>query len=254
MRAISESGELEHLVAERVWSEIATAMAAPEPGRFVQVLRDCGALAVLLPELDRLFGVPQAAEFHPEIDTGVHVLMAMNVAARVGASPEAVFALLLHDLGKGLTPVSDWPSHRGHEERGMPLVEAVCARLRAPGSFRELALIVCALHLRVHRLHEMQPRSIMRLIEDGDLLRRPERLPDLLEACAADYRGRKGREDRPYPQAARLRAALQAAQAVQAKDLDLAGLTGEQIGARLREARITAIARVATSGLQQPNQ
>jgi tRNA nucleotidyltransferase (CCA-adding enzyme) len=248
MRDISGSGELEHLVAERVWAEVAAAMAAPQPGRFVQVLRDCRALAVLLPEVDRLFGVPQAPEFHPEIDTGVHVLLAMDMAARVGAAPEVVFALLLHDLGKGLTPVADLPSHPGHEERGIPLVEAVCARLRAPGSFRELALAVCALHLRVHRLREMQPGSIMRLIEDADLLRRPERLQDLLAACEADYRGRKGREDRAYPQAARLRAALRAAQAVQARDLDIEGVSGEQIGARLREARIAAIARLAATG------
>ena len=125
MREISESGELEHLVAERVWSEIAAAMTAAEPGQFVQVLRDCGALAVLLPEVDRLFGIPQAPEFHPEIDTGAHVLLAMNLAARIGAAPEAVFALLLHDLGKGLTPAADLPAHPGHEERGMPLVETV---------------------------------------------------------------------------------------------------------------------------------
>jgi tRNA nucleotidyltransferase (CCA-adding enzyme) len=248
MREISASGELRHLVAERVWLEIASAMAEAEPGQFVQVLRDCGALAVLLPEVDRLFTVPQAPEFHPEIDTGVHVLMALNLAARVGASPEVVFSLLLHDLGKGLTRAADLPAHPGHEERGLPLVEAVCARLRAPGSFRELALAVCALHLRVHRLLEMQPRSILRLIEDADLLRRPERLPDLLAACEADYRGRKGREDRPYPQAARLRVALQAAQQVQARDLDVEGLSGEQIGARLREARIAAVARSAATG------
>jgi tRNA nucleotidyltransferase (CCA-adding enzyme) len=203
--------------------------------------------------VDRLFGVPQAPEFHPEIDTGLHVLLAMNMAARLGASPEATFALLLHDLGKGLTPVADLPAHAGHEERGVPLVDAVCTRLRAPGSYRELALTVCALHLRVHRLGEMQPRSVMRLIEDADLLRRPERLRDLLEACEADYRGRTGREDRAYPQAARLRAALQAVQAVQARHLDVAGLSGEQIGARLREARIAAIARVGvTAGSAGP--
>jgi tRNA nucleotidyltransferase (CCA-adding enzyme) len=248
MREISGSGELEHLVAERVWAEVAAAMTAAEPGQFVQVLRECGALAVLLPEVERLFGVPQAPEFHPEIDTGVHVLMAMNLAARVGAAPETVFALLLHDLGKGLTPVADLPSHPGHEERGIPVVEAVCARLRAPGSFRELALAVCALHLRVHRLGEMRPRNVMRLIEDADLLRRPERLQDLLEACEADYRGRTGREERAYPQAARLRAALRAAQTVQARDLDIEALSGEQIGARLREARIAAIARIAATG------
>jgi len=245
MRDIAASGELLHLVPERLWTEIAGAMAAVEPGRFVEVLKDCGALAVLLPEVDCLFGVPQPPEHHPEIDTGLHVVMAMNAAARGGASPEAVFALLLHDLGKGLTPAAEWPAHRGHEDSGLPLVEAVCQRLRAPGRFRELAVAVCALHLRVHRLHEMRPGKVMRLIEDADLLRRPERLPDLLAACAADYRGRAGCESRPYPQADLLRAAHEAAAGVQARDLETGGLDGPQIGAQLREARIAAIAAVS---------
>ena len=242
MRGMSASGELEHLVPERVWAEIARAMAAAEPGRFVQVLRDCGALSVLLPELDRLFGVPQAEAVHPEIDTGIHVLMAMNLAARGGASPEVVFALMLHDLGKGLTPESEWPKHVGHEIRGIPLVESVCARLRTPGSFRDLAVTVCRLHLRTHRLGEMRPSAVMRLIEEAGLLRQPERLSDFVGACEADYRGRKGREARPYPQAERLRNALGAALAVQARDLDTGGLDGVQIGVKLREARIAAIA------------
>jgi tRNA nucleotidyltransferase (CCA-adding enzyme) len=244
MREIADSGELQHLVAERLWTEIASAMAAAEPGRFVEELRDCGALAVLLPEVDRLFGVPQAPEHHPEIDTGRHVVMAMNMAARSGASPEAVFAVLLHDLGKGLTPVAEWPAHRGHEDNGVPLVEAVCERLRAPVRFRELAVAVCALHLRIHRLHEMRPGKVMRLIEEADLLRRPERLPDLLAACAADYRGRAGRESRAYPQADLLRAAFEAAAGLQARDLETEGLDGPEIGARLREARIAAIAAI----------
>jgi tRNA nucleotidyltransferase (CCA-adding enzyme) len=241
MREICASGEIGHLVAERVWAEIAAAMTAGEPGRFVQVLRDCGALHVLLPEVDRLFGIPQPAAFHPEIDTGVHVLMAMNMAARSGATPQAVFALLLHDVGKGLTPESEWPGHVGHETAGVPLVESVCERLRVPGSFRDLALITCSLHLRLHRLCEMRPGAVMRLIEEAGLLRRPELLPDFLAACKADYRGRLGWEQRPYPQAERLRAALAAVLAVQARDLDTAGLEGVQIGTRLREARIAAI-------------
>jgi tRNA nucleotidyltransferase (CCA-adding enzyme) len=244
MREIADSGELLHLVAERLWTEIASAMAAPEPGRFVEELRDCGALAVLLPEVDRLFGVPQPPEHHPEVDTGLHVVMAMNAAAREAASPEAVFAVLLHDLGKGLTPAGEWPAHRGHEDNGVPLVEAVCERLRAPVRFRELAVAVCALHLRIHRLHEMRPGKVMRLIEEADLLRRPERLPDLLAACAADYRGRAGRESRAYPQADLLRAAFEAAAGLQARDLETEGLDGPEIGARLREARIAAIAAI----------
>jgi tRNA nucleotidyltransferase (CCA-adding enzyme) len=244
MREMTSSGELGHLAAERVWKEIASAMSAPVPGRFVEVLRECGALAALLPEVNALFGVPQPKRFHPEIDTGRHVLMAMNVAARSGATPEAVFALLMHDLGKGVTPESEWPSHRGHEERGLPLVEAVCDRLRTPNAYRDLALKVCTLHLRMHRLEAMRPARIMRLIEDADLLRRPECLQGLLEACAADYRGREGREDRPYPQAGLLREALEAARMIQARDLEIEGLDGPAVGERLREARIEAIARV----------
>ena len=228
MREIAESGEMLHLVAERTWAEVAGAMGAAEPGRFIEVLRDCGALTVLLPEVDCLFGVPQPPEHHPEIDTGLHVVMAMNAAARDGASPEAVFAVLLHDLGKGLTPAGEWPAHRGHEDSGVPLVKAVCERLRAPVRFRELAITVCALHLRLHRLQEMRPGKLMRLIEDADLLRRPERLPDLLAASAADYRGRTGRETRGYPQADLLRAAFEAATAVQARDLETAGLSGDR--------------------------
>lgn len=242
MREIGASGEIGHLVPERVWAEVAGAMAAAEPGRFVQVLRDCGALRLLLPEVDCLFGVPQPATFHPEIDTGVHVLMAMNLAARDGASPQAVFALLLHDLGKGLTASADWPRHLGHESRGAPLVEEVCERLRAPAAYRELALIVCKLHLRMHRICEMRPGSVMQLIEEAGLLRRPDLLADFLAACEADFRGRRGCEARPYPQASRLRTALEAARRIQARDLDTDGLEGIQIGAKLREARVAAIA------------
>ena len=242
MREISASGEIGHLVPERAWAEVAGAMGAAEPGRFLEVLRDCGALRLLLPEVDGLFGVPQPPEFHPEVDTGVHVLMAMNQAAREGASPQVVFALMLHDLGKGLTARADWPRHVDHESRGVPLVEEVCSRLRAPAAYRDLALIVCKLHLRTHRICEMRPGSMMSLIEEAGLLRRPELLDDFLAACEADYRGRKGCEDRPYPQAARLRKALDAARRIQARDLDTEGVEGIKIGEMLREARVAAIA------------
>jgi tRNA nucleotidyltransferase (CCA-adding enzyme) len=242
MTEVSGSGELGHLVPERVWAEVAAAMAAPRPGRFVETLRACGALGSLLPEVDALFGVPQPEQFHPEIDTGAHVVMAMNLAAGIAAPPEAVFALMLHDLGKALTPPEKWPSHIGHEERGVPLVEDVCARLKAPNAYRELAVLVTALHLRCHRLREMRPPAVMRFIEDADLLRRPDRLPALLLACEADYRGRKGLTERAYPQADRLRSALRAARAVSAHSLDTGGLSGVEVGERLRQARIAAIA------------
>jgi tRNA nucleotidyltransferase (CCA-adding enzyme) len=242
MREMVTSGELEHLVPERVWAEFADAMSSSQPDVFIKVLRESGALAVLLPEVDRLFGVPQPAKYHPEIDTGIHVLMTMNLAARLGGPAEVVFALLLHDLGKGLTADALLPSHVGHEKSGVPLVNDVCARLRTPGAFRDLALKVCELHLRCHRLLEARPSTVMKLIEDADLLRRPERVQDFVRACEADFRGREGLEDRPYPQGDRLQAALQAVLAIQARDIETTGLEGVQIGEKLRKVRIKAIA------------
>jgi tRNA nucleotidyltransferase (CCA-adding enzyme) len=242
MTGMTASGELAHLAPERVWSEIAGAMGEPTPSAFITVLRECGALAVLLPEVDRLFGIPQPARYHPEIDTGRHILLALDEAARRERGPRVVFALLLHDLGKGLTPREEWPSHVRHEQRGVQPVREVCERLRAPTAWRELALRVTALHLRCHRVLEMKPGSVLGLLEEGDFLRRPAELEPFLHACQADYCGREGRQDRPYPQASRLRAALEAALAVRARDLDIAGLDGPAVGAKLRRARIDAIA------------
>ncbi len=245
MREMSESGELSHLVPERVWGEILSAMSTGQPGVFVEVLRQCGALSVLLPEVDVLFGVPQPEKYHPEIDTGVHVIMAMNLAARLGWSAGVVFALLLHDLGKGITDPVDWPSHIGHERAGVPLVDRVCDRFRVPGAYRDLALKVCALHLRCHRLMEMKPSRVMALLEEADLLRRPEHLEPFVQACEADYRGRKGREEREYPQARKLATALEASLSIKAKQLDTSGLDGRAIGELLRRTRIEAISRIS---------
>jgi tRNA nucleotidyltransferase (CCA-adding enzyme) len=246
MRKMVAAGELEHLVPERVWAEFADAMSSSQPGVFISELRQSGALAVLLPEVDRLFGVPQPEKYHPEIDTGIHVLMTMNLASRLGWSTEVVFALLLHDLGKGLTPGSRLPSHIGHEKSGLPLVRDVCSRLRAPGAFRDLALKVCELHLRCHRLIEARPATVMKLIEDADLLRRPGWAQEFIHACEADYRGRKGFEDRPYPQGDRLQTALKAVLAIRARDIGTEGLDGVQVGEELRKARIEAIADIAS--------
>lgn len=244
MRGMVASGELQHLVPERVWAEIEGAMAAAEPAVFIEVLRSCDALAAILPEVDRLFGVPQPARYHPEIDTGEHVLMAMKQGAEMGASAEVEFALLLHDLGKGITPDSLLPSHTGHEKSGVPLVDEVCTRLRAPNAYRDLALKVCELHLRCHRLVEARPSTVMKLIEDADLLRRPERVEGFVIACEADYRGRKGMTGRSYPQGDRLRKALQAVLTIRARDLETGGLDGKQVGELLRQARIDAIAGI----------
>ena len=244
MTEIVASGELSHLVPERTWAEVQKAMSTATPADFVRVLRDCGALAALIPEVNALFGVPQNEKYHPEIDTGIHVMMAMNLAAQQGWPAPVVFAVLMHDLGKARTDPNEWPSHVGHDRLGLPLVEEVCKRMRTPTAYRELATRVCLLHLRCHQLMEMRPVKVMSLIEDADLLRRPEGLQPFLQACEADYRGRKGREDKAYPQAERLKKALEAVLAIQARQLAIEGLDGPAIGEKLRQARIEAIARV----------
>jgi tRNA nucleotidyltransferase (CCA-adding enzyme) len=246
MKAITDSGELGDLAAERVWAEFSDALATPRPSRFIEVLRDCGALAVLLPEVEALFGIPQDKKYHPEVDAGVHVMMAMDCAASPGGgnpAAEVVFAVLLHDLGKALSAEALLPSHRGHERAGLPLVKSVCERLKAPGDYRDLALIVCEHHLHSHRLLEMRPETVMRLIESADFLRRPQRLDGFLAACEADYRGRLGLEDRAYPQADFLRAAVSSVLAIRAGDLE-SEASGPQLGEALRQARIKTISEL----------
>ncbi len=245
MREITASGELEHLAAERVWREIERAMCADKPSRFVSVLRDCGALKVLLPEVDALFGVPQPEKYHPEIDTGVHLLMALDQAAELSNGDSSiVFAVLLHDLGKGVTPPQQWPSHRGHEAAGIPLVDTFCKRLRVPNSMHDLARKVCARHLDCHRIVEARPATVLRLLENLDVFRQPKVLPGFTMACEADYRGRKGLQDRDYPQGQYLQRAYLAAAAIRARDLDLEGVSGPQVGEKLRQARIKKIANL----------
>lgn len=247
MRHIAEIGELDHLVPERAWTEIRRAMGSERPSVFLQALRDCDALAHLLPEVDCLFGVPQPERYHPEVDTGVHLMMALDKAAELSADEDVRVAVLFHDLGKGVTPTDQLPSHRGHEETGLPLVEAVCARYRVPNHTRRLALQVCAHHLDCHRLMEARPKTVFRLLERLDALRQPE-IDPFLAACEADYRGRKGLGQRPYPQADRLRAALAAALAVRASNLppgpDGGKIEGKALGEALRRARIEAIAQL----------
>lgn len=241
MQQIARTGELDHLVAERSWAEIEGGLAASRPGVFLQVMHDCGALAVILPEVDRLFGIPQDERYHPEIDTGLHVQMTLDYAASQQYPVEVRFALLLHDLGKGLTPPDQWPSHHQHETQGSPLVTAASLRLKAPTAWRELAERVCELHLRIHRATELTPKAMLKLLEAADLFRRPDRLQPLLQACESDWRGRLGLEQRPYPQAGIVAAALDAALAVRTADLDLANLQGPEIGAAIAAARVRAI-------------
>ena len=242
MRQMVAAGEVDALVPERVWQETRRALETARPDVFLQVLRDCGALAVIFPELEALFGVPQPARWHPEVDTGRHLLLCMRAAARLGLDTEARFAVLLHDLGKGTTPREYWPAHHGHEERSVTLARRLCARLRAPTSFRELAEIVARYHGLCHRAAELKPATTLKLLEAVDALRRPERFEQFLAACEADLKGRDGLENAPYPQAALLRRALAAAAGVDPGELVAAGLSGPALGERLRELRIAAIA------------
>jgi tRNA nucleotidyltransferase (CCA-adding enzyme) len=242
MREMVTGGEAAHLVPERVWQETESALATGRPDVFVSVLRECGALAVIYPEVDALFGVPQPPKWHPEIDTGVHLLMAMRQSARLSPKPEVRFAVLVHDLGKGTTPKEFWPKHNGHEERSVHLVEALCRRLGIPNRFRELGVAVARFHGLCHRAVELRPVTILTLLEGADAFRRPERFEDFLAGCEADARGRTGLEQEPYPQAALLRAALAAANGVKAAELAQQGLSGDEVGKALRHARIDAIA------------
>ncbi|HVN46453.1 MAG TPA: multifunctional CCA addition/repair protein [Steroidobacteraceae bacterium] len=247
MRAMTAAGEVRTLVPERVWQETERALAESHPQVFFETLRACGALAVIYPEIDALFGVPQPARWHPEIDTGLHVLLALQYAAACGASVAVRFAVLTHDLGKAHTPRSEWPSHRGHEEFGVPLINELCDRLKVPNTHRELAVLAARYHTHVHRALELKPATVLGLLESCDALRRPERFAELLLACEADARGRTGREGSPYPQAGYLRQMLAAAAGATLTERERQGLEGAEIGAEIRRRRLAAIAEVKAS-------
>jgi len=242
MRSMAAAGEIDALVAERVWQETAKALAEPSPAVYFDVLRAAGALAIVFPELERLYGVPQPPRWHPEIDTGLHVMLVVGEAARLSTQPRVRFAALVHDLGKGTTPASEWPKHIGHEQRGVRLIQTLADRLRVPNDFRDLALAVARDHGNCHRALELRPGTVMDLLERCDALRRPERFHEFLTACEADFRGRTGFESLPYPQADYLRAALAAATSAALAPEERAGLDGAAIGARLRERRLEALA------------
>ncbi len=242
MAAMVRAGEADALVAERVWQETESALAEPNPERFFEELRACGALAVVFPELEALFGVPQPEQWHPEVDTGIHTLMVLAQAVRLSTRTEVRFAALVHDLGKGQTPRDEWPRHRGHERHSVDLVRAMCARLAIPNRYRDLAVPVARYHGLVHRARELRPDTLLSVLEHTDAFRRPERFEDFLLACEADSRGRLGLEDRPYPQAGILRAALAAAAAVDAAQLRAQGLSDRALGDALRTKRRDAIA------------
>lgn len=242
MRDMTAAGELEHLVPERVWQEMERALATNAPQVFFQVLRDCGALAVILPELDRLFGVPQPAKYHPEIDTGIHTLMVLEQAALETDNTLVRFAALVHDLGKALTPAATWPLHKGHEELGAAAIEALAERLRIPRDYRDLGMLVSLHHTRCHRADRHDASELYLTLELADALRRPERFELFLRACEADARGRLGLQQQPYPQAGILRQALAAARQVLVKPLVAQHPDPQTLGPALRQARIKAIA------------
>lgn len=244
MREIAARGELDALVPERVWQETQRALEMPAPQTFFAVLRETGALAVIFPEIAALFGVPQPERWHPEIDCGVHTLMALEQAARLTADPVVRFAALTHDLGKGTTPPEEWPRHTAHEERGVALVDALCDRLRIPNAYRELAGLCSRYHLHAHRAKELRESTLLRLLESLDAFRRPARFEQFILACEADARGRKGLEDQPYPQAAYLRRARELTAGVQLSESERAGLSGEQIADAIRKRRLEALGQL----------
>jgi tRNA nucleotidyltransferase (CCA-adding enzyme) len=246
MRQMVQDGEVDHLVPERVWQELAKGLMSERPSRMFEVLRQCGALRVLLPELDRLWGVPQRPEYHPEVDTGVHMMLVMDMAARLNMPLPVHVACLMHDLGKGSTPAEVLPRHIGHESRSVKLLQKVCERLRVPTDCKELAEVVAREHGNIHRSTDLGPEALMRLLERCDAIRQPERFGRVLQACECDARGRLGFEETAYPQAQRLMQALQAAQSVVTANIAAQatheGLQGRLIGQRIESARAAAIA------------
>ncbi|HSC80793.1 MAG TPA: multifunctional CCA addition/repair protein [Chitinolyticbacter sp.] len=249
MRQMVSEGEVDHLVPERVWQEVAKGLMEQQPSRMFAVLRECGALARIAPEVDALWGVPQRADYHPEVDTGVHVMLVLDYAARQGWPLATRYAALCHDLGKAVTPADVLPRHIGHEAAGVPLVEALAQRLRAPADCRDLAILTCREHLLVHRALELKPNTVLELFQRGDALRKPERFDQFLDACLADARGRTGFEHSDYPQVDHLRRLLAAARAVDAGAVASQCSDKAQIPLRVADARRAAIA-TAMAALQ----
>jgi tRNA nucleotidyltransferase (CCA-adding enzyme) len=249
MARMTLNGEIAALTPERVWRETARALLEPHPEVFFEILLKCGALGVLLPELAALHGVPQPPKWHPEVDTFVHVMLALGIAAQRQASLAVRYAVLLHDLGKALTPRDQWPSHHQHEELGLEPIGKVSARLRAPNDCRELAALTARHHTLVHRALELRAVTIMKLFAETDAFRRPERFAELLLACECDARGRTGLETRPYPQAAYLQQAHAAAMAASLAPEQRQGLAGPQLGAALQELRLAAVTQIRERSL-----
>lgn len=254
MQQMVDSGEVDHLVPERVWKELSRALLERDPHVFIEVLRGCGALARIMPELNNLFGVPQTPQYHPEIDTGVHTLMALQQACRLSDALPVRFATLLHDLGKAETPKDSLPKHHDHEQRSVALVKAFCARLAVPKYERDLALAVAQYHTHCHRALELNPRTIVKTFESLDAYRRPQRFADFLLCCEADARGRTGLEQRDYPQPAFLSQALVACQQIKAATFLEQGYTGKALGEQMHKARIRAVTDLKKHSQQESQQ
>lgn len=244
MQEITDSGEIASLVAERVWQELHSTLQTKNPEVFFKVLRSCGALKVLLPEIDCLFGVPQTKEYHPEIDTGIHTMMVLEQAVKLSDDTEVRFASLVHDLGKGLTPKEEWPRHINHEQRGIEPVKQLCSRFKTPKSFRDLALIVTEYHLNYHRIEELKPSTVVKYLQLMDAFRRPERFEKFLLACEADSRGRTGSEDADFNQPKLFRDYFKAANEVDYSELKEKGLQGKDFADGLVKLRTKAISNI----------
>jgi len=243
MSAMVENGEADELVPHRVWKECEAALACASPAVFFEILRQCGALARVFPEIDALFGVPQPPQWHPEIDCGVHTMMVLEQAAGLSQDVDVRFAALVHDLGKATTPKTKLPSHPGHERRSVRLIKMMANRMPIPTGCRDLSLLVAEFHGHCHKAFELKPVTVLKVLERTDAFRRPERFDRFLLACEADSRGRTGFEMRPYPQAQYFKTALQSAAAVSGRDLAREGMDGAQIGDALRRKRLQAISR-----------
>jgi len=241
LQQIVNAGEVDALVTERVWGEIERALNEPRPSTFFTTLRECGALARILPEVDALFGVPQPENYHPEIDTGIHTMMVLDSAARLSADPEVCFAALCHDLGKGNTPKEKWPSHHGHEERGVKLLQSLSQRMRIPKAHKELALLAARYHTHCHRAAELRPETLLKTLEALDAFRRPQRFAQFLLVCEADSRGRTGYEECDYPQASLFQLAYRVATAVDIRNLVEQGHNGKALADEIHAARVHAI-------------
>jgi len=243
MKKMVTSGEVDALVAERVWAEMRKALITETPQVFFQVLRDCGALAKILPEIDNLYGVPQTAKYHPEIDTGVHTLMVVEQAAKLTDDPKVRFAALVHDLGKALTPKDELPSHKKHEFRGLPLIKELCERLRVPKSYQALSLAASEYHQLMHKMYELRPETVLKMLEKTRSINDDERAKQIALCCRADARGRTTFEDTPYPQSDLFLEYQQVAKNVDSKSIAATLSNGPDIQAAIRKARIEKISQ-----------